>query len=171
MESAAERKATVLAEICGYGACTDCHHLTQPHPEGDAALGAMQAACMVANIAPRDVGYVNAHGTGTPLNDSAEAAAINRWAGEAAAQIRVSSTKASIGHLLGAAGAVEALICVMALREGWLPPMRTTETPDPICRFGLVREPTEATIEYALSNSFGFGGANATLALRRWSEP
>ena len=170
LESAEQRGTTILAEICGYGACTDCHHLTQPHPEGNAALRSMQQACALANISPREIGYINAHGTGTPLNDSAEASAINRWAGDAAAEMRVSSTKASIGHLLGAAGAVEALVCVMALREGWLPPMRTTETPDPLCRFNLVREPMNAKVAYMLSNSFGFGGANATLVLRNWSD-
>jgi 3-oxoacyl-[acyl-carrier-protein] synthase II len=167
-EHAMQRGATILAEICGYGAATDCHHLTQPHPKGDAALQSMRIACAQANISPRQVGYINAHGTGTPLNDSAEASAINRWAGNDAAEMRVSSTKASIGHLLGAAGAVEAVLCAMALREQWLPPTTTTETPDPLCEFQLVREPTQVNFDYALSNSFGFGGANATLVLRRW---
>src|SRR5205814_3570189 len=110
-----------------------------------------------------------AHGTGTPLNDGAEAAAINRWAGAHARNIPVSSTKSSIGHLLGAAGSVEAVICLMALREQWLPPTSTLQTPEPVCTFPIVQKPTDAKVEYALTNSFGFGGANATLILRRWS--
>jgi len=128
----------------------------------------MTAASANACIEPGQIGYVNAHGTGTPLNDSAEAAAINRWAGTSVRDLSVSSTKFSIGHLLGGAGAVEALVCLMALREQWLPPTATLETPDPVCAFHLVKEPTDARIEYAMSNSFGFGGANATLIFRRW---
>jgi len=168
LEHARRRDAEVLGEIVGYGAATDAHHLTQPHPYGDAAFTSMTAACASARVEPRQVGYINAHGTGTPLNDSAEAAAINRWAGTDANGLSVSSTKFSIGHLLGGAGAVEALVCLMALREQWLPPTSTLETPDPVCAFRLVNKPTDASFEYALSNSFGFGGANATLILRRW---
>jgi 3-oxoacyl-[acyl-carrier-protein] synthase II len=136
---------------------------------GDAAFAAMSAACKSAGVTPSQIGYINAHGTGTPLNDSAEAAAINRWAGEIAARIPVSSTKASIGHLLGAAGAVEAIVCLMALAEQWFPPTTTLRTKDPCCNFSVVQQATAASFEYALSNSFGFGGANATLILRRWS--
>src|SRR5262249_7560332 len=147
---------------------TDCHHLTQPHPKGDAALAAMSAACKSARVAPEQIDYVNAHGTGTVLNDSAEAAAINRWAGEHAAALPVSSTKSSIGHLLGAAGAVEAVVCLMALQGQWVPPSPTLLDPDPVCSFQVVRKPSDAKLDYALSNSFGFGGANATLILRRW---
>ena len=128
----------------------------------------MDKASQEAGVLPEQIGYINAHGTGTPLNDSAEAAAINRWAGESAAALPVSSTKASIGHLLGAAGAVEAVVCLMALREGWLPPTGTSDALDPVCRFRLVREPMARKVEYVLSNSFGFGGANATLIFRRW---
>lgn len=169
LEGAQARGAGILGEICGYGAATDVHHLTQPHPNGDAAVASMRGACAAAGVGPGQIGYVNAHGTGTPLNDSAETAAITRWAAEEAGRIPVSSTKASIGHLLGAAGAVEALVCLMALREQWLPPMRTVETPDAACGFPLVREPRAATgLEYALTNSFGFGGANASLVLRGW---
>ena len=168
LEHANRRGAVILGEIAGYGAATDAHHLTQPHPQGDAALASMSAACQQARITPEQIGYVNAHGTGTPLNDSAEAAAINRWAGVRAAMLLVSSTKASIGHLLGAAGAVEAVVCLMALREQWLPPTRTLQTLDPACAFSIVQRPTDAKLDYALTNSFGFGGANATLILRRW---
>jgi 3-oxoacyl-[acyl-carrier-protein] synthase II len=169
LESAQERDAEILGEICGYGASTDSHHLTQPHPNGDAAFASMTFASNSARLNPEQVQYINAHGTGTPLNDSAEAAAINRWAGAHAAHLPVSSTKSSIGHLLGGAGAVEAVICLMALREQWLPPTSTLETPEPACSFPLVTKPTDAKFEYALSNSFGFGGANATLIFRRWS--
>jgi 3-oxoacyl-[acyl-carrier-protein] synthase II len=168
LESAKKRGAEILGEIVGYGAATDVHHLTQPHPDGDAAFASMTAACAVANLSPREIDYINAHGTGTPLNDSAEAAAINRLAGAAAEKIRVSSTKSSIGHLLGAAGSVEAAICLMALREQWLPPTSTLQTVDPLCSFQLVQRPGDASLDCVLSNSFGFGGANASLILRRW---
>ena len=169
LESARRRGASILGEMVGYGAATDAHHLTQPHPNGDAALASMTAACESAQVTPEQIGYVNAHGTGTPLNDSAEAAAINRWAGARARTLPVSSTKSSIGHLLGAAGAVEAAVCLMALRGQWLPPTSTLQTPEALCAFPIVQRPAEAKLEYALSNSFGFGGANATLILRRWT--
>ncbi len=172
LESATKRGAQILGEIVGYGAATDAHHLTQPHPEGNAALATMQAACAEADVTPPQISYINAHGTGTPLNDSAETHAINRWAEADAEKIRVSSTKAGIGHLLGAAGAVESVVCLMALKEQWLPPMMTTLTPDPAVRFKLVQKPMKAKelsqpFEYALSNSFGFGGANASLLFRK----
>lgn len=168
LESAQRRDAEIIGEIIGYGAVTDIHHLAQPHPQGEAALAAMKAACTCAGVVPEQVDYVNAHGTATPQNDVTEAEAINRWAGARAATLPVSSTKASIGHLLGAAGAVEAAVCLMALRERWLPPQKLLTTPDPICRFPIVCGPSNANLEIALSNSFGFGGANATLAFRRW---
>jgi len=169
LEAANRRGAQIIAEIAGYGAVTDCHHLTQPHPQGNAAFAAMTAACKNARVCPGQIGYVNAHGTGTPLNDAAEAMALNRWAGADARTLPVSSTKASIGHLLGAAGAVEVVICLMALSEHWLPPTSTLRTPEPACAFPIVRNPVDAKAEYALTNSFGFGGANASLILRRWS--
>jgi 3-oxoacyl-[acyl-carrier-protein] synthase II len=162
------RGAPVLARLSGYGAATDCHHLTQPQPQGNAALQSMKLACADAGLTPRQINYVNAHGTGTPLNDSAEAAAINRWANGAAGGISVSSSKACIGHLLGAAGAVEAAVCIMAIQGQWLPPMNIHEA-DPACNFPLVRTPTNARVDHVLSNSFGFGGANATLILSRTS--
>lgn len=168
LESAQARKAEILGEIAGYGAATDAHHLTQPHPDGEAALRSMRAACQCAGLGPQDIGYINAHGTGTVMNDSAEAAAINEFAGAFAGQLPVSSTKASIGHLLGAAGAVEAAVCLMALQGQWLPPTPTFRKPDPAVRFPVVQTSRKANIEFALSNSFGFGGSNATLILRRW---
>jgi 3-oxoacyl-[acyl-carrier-protein] synthase II len=120
-DSARKRGAEILGEIIGYGASMDRHHLTQPHPEGDAACQAMRLACASAQITAEEVDYINAHGTGTPLNDQAEAKAISRWAGHRAASLPVSSTKAGIGHLLGGAGSVEAVVCLMCLREQWLP--------------------------------------------------
>lgn len=168
LEYAEKRGARVLAEIVGYGATTDVHHLTQPHPDGVAAHASMKAACVDAQVTPAQIDYVNAHGTGTPLNDSAEAAAITRWAGPHAAALPVSSTKASVGHLLGAAGAVEVGVCVMALEGQWLPPTTSVGELDAACGFSIVRLATNAKVEYAMTNSFGFGGANASLILRRW---
>ncbi|HEX3890568.1 MAG TPA: beta-ketoacyl-[acyl-carrier-protein] synthase family protein [Verrucomicrobiae bacterium] len=169
LEHARKRNAEILGEIIGYGATTDTHHLTQPHPEGNAAFAAMAAACACAKVSPEQIDYVNAHGTATPQNDATESAAINRWAGARAKNLPVSSTKSSIGHLLGAAGAVEAVVCLMALRGQFLPPQTSLNKIDPACNFEIVREPTDKKIEIALSNSFGFGGANASLIFRRWS--
>lgn len=169
LEHAKRRGANILGEIIGYGTATDTHHLTQPHPQGDAALTAMNAACVASGATAKQVDYVNAHGTATPQNDGSEAQAINRWAGERAKTLPVSSTKAGIGHLLGGAGAVEAVICLMALNEQWLPPQAHLDTPDPVCGFPIVRKPTDTKVNMALSNSFGFGGANASLLLRRWA--
>lgn len=170
LDSARNRNAHIIAEIVGYGAATDGHHLTQPHPNGDAALASMTMATKAAGLRSDQIDYINAHGTGTPLNDSAESAAINRWAGDHAEKLHVSSTKSSIGHLLGAAGAVETVVCAMALQGQWLPPTSTMETLDPVCRFMVPNKPAQSAIEYALTNSFGFGGANATLILRKWDE-
>jgi 3-oxoacyl-[acyl-carrier-protein] synthase II len=169
LESARKRGAVILGEIMGYGASMDRHHLTQPHPDGNAACQAMQLACASARVTAEEVDYVNAHGTGTPLNDLAEAKAISRWAGCRAASLPVSSTKAGTGHLLGGAGSVEAVVCLMCLREQWLPPELAFETPDPACSFRIVSRPEDAPVNVALSNSFGFGGVNATLIMRRWS--
>lgn len=166
LDHAQKRGVEILGEIIGYGAVTDTHHIAQPHPQGDAAFGAMRAACVSAGIGPEQVDYVNAHGTGTPLNDSSEAAAINRWAGAHVANLPVSSTKAGVGHLLGAAGAVEAVLCLMTLREQWLPPEMDLPEADPVCQFPLVRQPTDARVRTVLSNSFGFGGANASLIMK-----
>jgi len=168
LESAHGRGAAILGEFAGYGETIDIHHLTQPHPEGDAALTAMTRACETARLTPADIDYVNAHGTGTPLNDSAEAHALRRWAGDRVRTLPVSSTKAGVGHLLGGAGAVEAAVCLMALAGQWLPPELAFEEPDPICAFPIVQRPQEAKLKTALSNSFGFGGVNAALIFRRW---
>jgi 3-oxoacyl-[acyl-carrier-protein] synthase II len=169
LASAQRRNAEILGEIVGYATTVDRYHLTQPHPEGKASFAAMTQACAAAGVTPSEIDYVNAHGTGTPLNDSAEAAAINQWAGSCAAALPVSSTKANIGHLLGGAGAVEAVVCLMALRGQWLPPESALETPEPLCQFPIIAQPQDARVNTVLSNSFGFGGINATLILRKWA--
>jgi 3-oxoacyl-[acyl-carrier-protein] synthase II len=161
--SAKSRGARVIAEILGYGAATDVHHLTQPHPLGDTALATMQAACAMAGLVPEQIDYLNSHGTGTPLNDVAEGNAIQRWAGDAVGKIKVSSTKSAIGHLLGGAGAVESVISLIAMENQFLPASLHVREADPVCTFDLVRAPREAVIQRVLTNSFGFGGSNATL--------
>jgi 3-oxoacyl-[acyl-carrier-protein] synthase II len=169
LEHASRRNANILGELIGYATSIDQHHLTQPHPQGNTALAVMKQACEVAGVVPEQVDYINAHGTGTPLNDIAEAIAISHWAGSRAATLPVSSTKASIGHLLGAAGAAGAVACLMALREQWLPSQSVFETPDAACNFLVVHESQDAQVDVALSNAFGFGGVNATLLMRRWA--
>jgi 3-oxoacyl-[acyl-carrier-protein] synthase II len=169
LEHASRRNAIILGELIGYATSIDQHHLTQPHPQGNTALAVMKQACEVASVVPEEVDYINAHGTGTPLNDIAEAIAISHWAGSRAATLPVSSTKASIGHLLGAAGAAGAVACLMALREQWLPSQAVFETPDSACNFLVVHESQDAKVDVALSNAFGFGGVNATLLMRRWA--
>ncbi len=169
LESARRRGAEILGEVIGYGTSIDQHHLTQPHPQGSTTLTVMKQACANARVKPEEIDYINAHGTGTVLNDSSEALAISEWAGPRAATLPVSSTKASIGHLLGGAGAVEAVVSLMTLREQWLPPEIEFETPDPTCKFPIVQEPQDARVNVVLSNSFGFGGVNASLIFRRWA--
>ncbi len=168
-ESAKRRGANILGELIGYASSIDQHHLTQPHPQGNTTQVVMKSACANAGVTTEEIDYINAHGTGTLLNDSSEAAAISEWAGSHAARLPVSSTKANIGHLLGAAGAVEAVVCLMVLNEQWLPPEINFETPDPACKFPVVHKPQEAKVDVALSNSFGFGGVNASLIFRRWA--
>lgn len=166
-EAAAERSATAIAETVGYHTATDLHHLTQPDPEGKAAIATMTEACRMAGIQPGEVGYINSHGTGTPFNDSAEGAAIAAWAGDAVSRIAVSSTKSAMGHLLGGAGAVEAVICVMALAGQWQPGSLNIREADPVAVFDLLRAFRPAQFDYALTNSFGFGGTNATVVLKK----
>ncbi|WP_395743096.1 beta-ketoacyl-[acyl-carrier-protein] synthase family protein [Prosthecobacter sp.] len=169
LEAEDARQSPALGEISGYATATDLHHLTQPDPEGKAAIRTMTAACTQAGVSPAQIGYINSHGTGTPFNDVAEAAAIAAWAGEAVGRIPVSSTKSAMGHLLGGAGAVEAVICLMALQGQWLPASLNVREVDPAVRFDLVRQFRRAPLDYALTNSFGFGGTNATLVLQRRS--
>jgi 3-oxoacyl-[acyl-carrier-protein] synthase II len=166
-ENARARGAPIAGEIVGYGETTDAFHMTRPDPDGQLAAQAIQAAIRDAGIAAEDVDYVNAHGTGTPFNDRSETAALVAALGEAAHTIPVSSTKGMIGHLLGGAGAAEAILTLLALKEAWLPPNANYQTPDPDCDLRIVRRAERPTrLRYALSNSFGFGGANATLAFR-----
>ena len=169
--AAEERGAKILAEVCGYGASADAHHITAPEPEGRGAATAIERALQDAGIEPEDVDYVNAHGTSTPLNDRAETAALKTALGDHAANVPVSSTKSAIGHLLGAAGAVEAVATVMALRREVAPPTLGHEQPDEGLDLDYV--PGEArplglngqSRAHAISNAFGFGGHNAVLCL------
>ncbi len=162
------RNARVYAEIVGYGMSGDAYHITAPDPDGDGAFRAMRMALRNAGVAPEAVGYVNAHGTSTPLNDRLETHAIKRAFGEHAPKTPVSSTKSMIGHTLGAAGAIESLICILAMRDGVLPPTINLEYPDPDCDLDYVpNKSRKADVNVALSNSFGFGGHNVSLVFRR----
>ena len=166
-EHARGRGARIYAEVVGFGRSADAHHITEPHPEGKGAALAMRAALKDAGIPPEKVGYINAHGTSTPLGDKAEVLAIKQVFGEHAKRLAVSSTKSMTGHLLGAAGAVEAIATAQALYFGVLPPTINLEDPDPELDLDFLPKPREARVEYALSNSFAFGGQNAVLAFRR----
>jgi len=170
LEYAEQRGAPILAEIVGYGMSGDAHHITAPEGNGDGAYRVMRAAIRDAKIEPQQIGYVNAHGTSTPLGDAIETKAMKRVFGEYARKIAVSSTKSMTGHLLGGAGGLEAGISVLALRDQVLPPTINQETPDPECDLDYVpNHLRKAAVEYALSNSFGFGGTNAALLFKRWA--
>jgi len=163
-EHAKKRGAHVYAELSGYGATCDAHHITAPAPGGVGAARAMKQAMDEAGIAPADVDYINAHGTSTPMNDSCETAAIHAAFGEEASRLKVSSTKAMTGHLLGASGAVEAVITTLAVENGFVPATINYKTPDPACDLDIVpNKGEEMKIRYALSDSLGFGGHNAVL--------
>lgn len=166
-ETAVRRGAPILAEVVGYGMSADAHHITAPAPEGEGAVRSMQAALEDGGVRQEEVDYINAHGTSTPYNDRNETQAIKRLFGAHASRLAVSSTKSMTGHLLGAAGGIEAVATVLALHRGILPPTINYETPDPDCDLDYVpNKPREAAIRVALSNSFGFGGTNATLVFR-----
>jgi 3-oxoacyl-[acyl-carrier-protein] synthase II len=165
---AARRAARVHATLLGYGMSADAHHLTAPHPEGTGAALAMRRALARSGVAPAEIDYINAHGTGTPLNDGIEAAAIRLVLGDAARRVAVSSTKAALGHTLGAAGAIEGLTTILALRDGFLPPTVNLDEPDPACNLDFVpRRSRPATLRRALSNSYGFGGNNTSVVFGR----
>ncbi|PYM17890.1 MAG: beta-ketoacyl-[acyl-carrier-protein] synthase II [Candidatus Rokuibacteriota bacterium] len=169
LDHARARDARVYAEVVGYGMTGDAHHMTAPDPDGDGAYRAMRAALADGGLAPEDVGYVNAHGTSTPYNDKFETLAIKRAFGDHARRLAVSSTKSMTGHLLGAAGGIEAIATVLALHHGILPPTINYETPDPDCDLDYVpNHARKQDVEVALSNAFGFGGTNATLAFRKY---
>ncbi|SFU56392.1 beta-ketoacyl-ACP synthase II [Alicyclobacillus macrosporangiidus] len=169
LDHALARGARIRAEIVGYGMSGDAYHVTAPHPEGEGAYRAMAAALRDAGIRPEDVDYINAHGTSTDLGDVLETVAIKRLFGEHAKRLAVSSNKSMIGHLLGAAGGVEAVATVKTIEEGILPPTINLETPDPQCDLDYVPNVARpAPVRYALSNSFGFGGHNAVIVLSRY---
>jgi 3-oxoacyl-[acyl-carrier-protein] synthase II len=167
-EHARARGAHILAEIAGFGATCDAYHMTQPSPGGEGAAECMAQALEDSGLAPHEVGYINAHGTGTPYNDEAETTAIKRVFGEHAARLAVSSTKSMTGHLLGASGAVEVIYSVLTVGRGVIPPTINLDDPDPACDLDYVpHQAREADVEVALSNSFGFGGTNVSVAVRR----
>jgi beta-ketoacyl-acyl-carrier-protein synthase II len=172
LEHARKRGATALAEIVGYGATADAHHMTAPAPEGEGAARAMRAAIHDSGLPLGEFGYVNAHGTSTPLNDKFETQAIKSVFGDHASRVAISSTKSMTGHLLGAAGGLESIICVLALERKILPPTINYENPDPDCDLDYVPNTArQVEARAALSNSLGFGGHNVTLALSRPMAP
>ena len=167
-ERARSRGAHVYAELCGYGTTNDAHHMTAPLPDGSQAARAMRLALADAHLTPRDIGYINAHGSSTPLNDTSETVAIKHVFDSHAHRIPVSGTKGYYGHALGASGAIEAAICARSLETGWIPPTINLDEPDVACDLDYVpRTGRAARVEHVLSNSFGFGGINAALILRR----
>jgi 3-oxoacyl-[acyl-carrier-protein] synthase II len=169
LDHARERGARIYAEVVGYGLSCDAYHITAPDASGAGAALSMQRALDAAALEPTRIDYINAHGTSTVLNDSIETRAIHRVFGDHARNLAVSSTKSMIGHLIGAAGAVEAIACVQALATGTIHPTINYETPDPSCDLDYVpNEARQAHPGHALSNSFGFGGHNATLIFKRW---
>lgn len=169
-ESVKKRGATPLVELLGYGATSDAHHITQPSPEGVGAARAMQIAIQKSEIDPKDVSYINAHGTSTPMNDKFETMALKTVLLDEAYKVKISSTKSMTGHLLGAAGGVEAAICVLAIDQGACPPTINLETPDPDCDLDYTPHlPYRGRVRVAMSNSLGFGGHNSSLIFRELS--
>jgi 3-oxoacyl-[acyl-carrier-protein] synthase II len=169
LERAQNRGAKILAEVVGYGMSGDAFHITQPAEGGDGAFRVMRAALRDAKIEPKQVGYVNSHGTSTQIGDAIETQAMKKAFGEHAPKIPISSTKSMTGHLLGGAGGLEAGISVLALRDQILPPTINYENPDPACDLDYIpNHARKGAVKYVLSNSFGFGGTNAALVFRRW---
>lgn len=167
-DHALARGAKIYGEVIGYGMTGDAYHITAPNPDGSGASRAMKIAVKHAGVGLEEIGYINAHGTSTPLNDRGETKAIKQVFGDLAFKIPVSSTKSMIGHALGAAGAIEALVCLLAMQNGLLPPTVNLETPDPECDLDYVPNVArEAKVNVSLSNSFGFGGHNVTLIFRK----
>jgi 3-oxoacyl-[acyl-carrier-protein] synthase II len=170
-EHAMRRGAKIHAELVGYGLSGDAYHISAPAPDGDGALRCMNAAIKRAGIAPAELDYVNAHGTSTPLGDEIELAAVQRLVGNAAGRMSMSSTKSSIGHLLGAAGAVEAIFTILAMRDGVVPPTINLDNPSVETPIDLVpHQSKKKDIDVVLSNSFGFGGTNASVVFRRFHD-
>lgn len=169
LESAKARGANILAEVVGYGANSDAYHMTAPSPDGSGAGEAIKSAITMAGIEPEQVDYINAHGTSTPTNDSGETVAIKYALGDHAKKVAISSSKGHFGHLLGAAGGVEAIACVKALQEAFVPATLGLENVDPSCDLDYVPgEGRQQELNYVLSNSLGFGGHNAVLCFKRW---
>ena len=167
---ARQRGAEILADLAGYGSTADAHHVTAPHHDGKGGADAITAALQVGGISLDEVGYINAHGTGTPLNDAAETRAIKQAFGQRAYQIPVSSTKSMTGHMMGATGALETAMLVNVIREGVVPPTINYRNPDPECDLDYVpNQARQMPVDVAISNAFGFGGHNAVLAVRRYS--
>jgi 3-oxoacyl-(acyl-carrier-protein) synthase len=170
-ESAMDRGAGILAEVLGIGMSADAFHVTAPPDDGGGAVLAMRRALHGAGTAPDEIDYVNAHGTSTPVGDVVETRAIREVFGQRAYSIPVSSTKSMLGHALGATAAIEAILCVLAMRDGVVPPTINLTSPDPACDLDYVPlEARRAELRTVMSNSFGFGGANSSLVLRRWEE-
>jgi 3-oxoacyl-[acyl-carrier-protein] synthase II len=170
-EHAQRRGVHIYGELIGYGMSGDAYHITAPAEDGDGAFRCMSAAIRRAGISPSDIDYINAHGTSTPLGDEIELKAVERLVGNAAGNIAMSSTKSSIGHLLGAAGAVEAIFCLLALRDGVVPPTLNLDNPSIATSIDLVpHKARQRPVEVALSNSFGFGGTNASLIFRKLAQ-
>lgn len=171
LEHARARGAKIYAEVAGYGATGDAHHITSPAPDGEAAAKAMELAYTEAGLTPADIDYINAHGTSTPVNERYETIAIKKALGDAAKTVAVSSTKSMTGHMLGAAGAVEAMLTALALRDGILPPTVGYKVPDEECDLDVVPNTArKQDIRAALSNSLGFGGHNAALCLKKYAD-
>jgi 3-oxoacyl-[acyl-carrier-protein] synthase II len=171
LEHAEKRGANVLAELAGYGASSDAHHVTQPHPEGEGAARAMKWAIEDAKLVPENVDYINAHGTSTPLNDKFETIAVKRMYGDHAYNLKMSSTKSMTGHLLGAAGGIEAAFSVLAIKEGIIPPTINIDDPDPECDLDYVpNTAVKQNVNVAISNSLGFGGHNASLVFKSFQQ-
>jgi len=169
LEHAQERGVQILGEISGYGTTDDAHHISAPAENGAGAAISMQLALKAAGLTVSDIGYINAHGTSTALNDKSETGAIKTVFGEQAYSIPISSTKSMTGHLLGASGALEAVFCILAIREGILPATINYQTPDPECDLDYIpNQPRKASPKHVMSNSFGFGGHNATLIFSRF---
>lgn len=171
LEHARRRGARIHGELLGYGSSCDGYRFTDAHPEAHGPTGCMSRALADAGLEPTDIGYINAHGTATPMNDPVETKAIKRVFGEHAYKVPVSSTKSQLGHLMCATGAVELILCILAMQEGILPPTMNLEYPDPGCDLDYIpNEPRKAQVDVALSNSFGFGGQNGSLVAARWHE-
>ena len=171
LEFALNRNAPIYAEIVGYGMTGDAYHITAPCEDGDGAIRVMMRAIEDAGISEKEINYINAHGTSTPLNDKVETLAIKKLFGEHAYKIPISSTKSMTGHLLGAAGGVEAAYTALAIKHQIIPPTINYEFPDPECDLDYVpNKPRRAEIIYALTNSFGFGGTNGSLLLKKFEE-